>query len=586
MLTAAASTTPSSPSTVATGTPSAIRHPPPAHPGRPIQIQKEHVKLKICLSEGTPPMPTVDETAVCGPTAHEFCSIANSTTANLSTTTCVSNCGNDIILSPAPASQMRIAYFEAWSGNRPCLRTNVDQIDTSKYTHIHFAFAEVSPSFQVVISDVQDDWDRFMAMKGVKTIISFGGWDFSVLPGTYRILRDAVKPANRKTFRKNVVDFVIQLGWPRSRLGVPWVSRQHAHSRLSRRGTELRHLASKCSRTLPRSKSKWDVGNKYAIDGCEAGNCPRPHVNITETMGALSMITKAGMLSNKVVVGVTSYERSFRMAQKDCVGPMCTFTGIRNDSHAAPGRCTGTKGYISDAEIADIIRFNPTAKTWQQYMTDYLVYNDFDWVAYMSNENKDLREILYELLHMGGSTDWAVDLQSFDPEFFYGNDPMNDPAREHWSSAALIASLRPWMSSKTREMCIPAARMAMSSRTSTTAMMLTPITDNCYKVGGNTKASCPPKASQRTSVRMEVKDEMAFGDHTMKEFSIAYEGTAPSITAYTGSAAMSAYDIAKDLDNLVLGIFFLLVDLIPGVGTFARGTWHDGAIERQDDPEG
>lgn len=50
---------------------------------------------------------------------------------------------------------------------------NVDQIDTSKYTHIHFAFANVSSSFDIDISGAQDQFDRFKAMAGdIKKVIS------------------------------------------------------------------------------------------------------------------------------------------------------------------------------------------------------------------------------------------------------------------------------------------------------------------------------------------------------------------------------------------------------------------------------
>ncbi|KAK0726585.1 hypothetical protein B0T21DRAFT_422331 [Apiosordaria backusii] len=808
---------------------------------------------KICLSEGTPPMPAPIGNAVCGPMVPgtkrptngtalanlnpcplnvccnhwgqcgmtpEFCEITNSTTGAPGTSTCISNCGNDIILSPAPASQMRIAYFEAWNAKRPCLRMNVDQIDTSKYTHIHFAFAELTPTFQVVISHVQDEWDRFMAMTGVKKVISFGGWDFSVLEGSYRILRDAVKPQNRETFRKNVVDFVnkynldgVDLDWE-----YPGAPDNMPTAGDPVEGLDYSIWLRSVRDTLPRTKSvsfaapasywylkafpistmasyidyvvymtydlhgQWDAGNKWAIDGCLAGNCLRSHVNITETMGALSMITKAGMPSNKVVVGVTSYGRSFKMAQKDCVGPMCTFTGTRNESHAAPGVCTGTKGYISNAEIAEIISTNPTARTWQQDMTDYLVYNDYDWVAYMSDENKALREILYELLHMRGSTDWAVDLQTYGHDTFYGVDPWEglDPADyeiercadrtfktlddleratdvpghcvDGYALQVLATTLEGALDEYDKIMKTDYDKkfgyFAKAVKESWAAKLREFYYDkdvnnddwyNCYKVGGNTKVSCPPKATQTTSVRMEVKDQKAFADHIMKEFTIAYEdteaGTAPlnlapcipttpgnnwgpgcalpnpegteaigvrllredleipnpkqevgeslenlrklpaylrqvaqwdrlrllgseidtsdvvdtsapsifmvqesvdamkkayeigedveeeekkkkreniimwvlsavlfilpgagqalgsftriamigriaSITAYTGGAAMSAYEIAKDPDNLVLGIFFLVVDLIPGVGTFTRGTWRDGAILR------
>lgn len=77
------------------------------------------------------------------------------------------------------------------------------------------------------------------------------------------------------------------------------------------------------------------------MEGCVGGNCLRSHVNFTQTISALSMITKAGMPSNKVIVGVTSYGRSFGMAQAGCTGPMCTFLGTNRISYATPGRCTG-----------------------------------------------------------------------------------------------------------------------------------------------------------------------------------------------------------------------------------------------------
>lgn len=50
---------------------------------------------------------------------------------------------------------------------------NVDQIDTSKYTH--FAFANVTTSFNVDIGSAKAQFDRFKAMTGIKKIISFGG---------------------------------------------------------------------------------------------------------------------------------------------------------------------------------------------------------------------------------------------------------------------------------------------------------------------------------------------------------------------------------------------------------------------------
>lgn len=87
----------------------------------------------------------------------------------------------------------------------------VDQIDTDSFTHIHFAFANVTRGdWKVEITDphVKEQFELFQGMKGIKKIISFGGWDFSTMPGTYSILREAVKPFNRETFKNNLIAFM------------------------------------------------------------------------------------------------------------------------------------------------------------------------------------------------------------------------------------------------------------------------------------------------------------------------------------------------------------------------------------------
>jgi GH18 family chitinase len=162
---------------------------------------------------------------------------------------------------------------------------------------------------------------------------------------------------------------------------------------------------------------QWDYGNTFSQDGCPSGACLRSHVNLTETNYALAMITKAGVPANLVSVGVTSYGRSFGMTQAGCTGPMCTFGGP--DSTATPGMCTITAGYISNAEILNIIGVNDSStKTW--YDTDsnsnIMVYNDNQWVAFMDNTTKDSRTGYYQSLNFGGIVDWAVDLQQFTNE--------------------------------------------------------------------------------------------------------------------------------------------------------------------------
>ncbi|OAL03668.1 glycoside hydrolase [Phaeosphaeriaceae sp. SRC1lsM3a] len=89
---------------------------------------------------------------------------------------------------------------------------HIDSIDTSVYTHIHFAFANLTADYQIDTSGAQDKFDRIRDMTGVKKIISFGGCAFSTEPGTYRILRETTKAANRNSFIGNLITFVTANG--------------------------------------------------------------------------------------------------------------------------------------------------------------------------------------------------------------------------------------------------------------------------------------------------------------------------------------------------------------------------------------
>lgn len=176
---------------------------------------------------------------------------------------------------------------------------------------------------------------------------------------------------------------------------------------------------------------QWDYGNKWTSPGCDTGNCLRSHVNETETKDALSMITKAGADSGKVVsnivagdietitltyvqvVGVSSYGRSFKMAQAGCDSESCLFTGSPRVSDAYKGRCTDTGGYISNAEIQEIIDTGNFNKKYTRAGSNIMVFNHTEWVAWMDNDMKESRSKFYDSYNFAGTTDWAVDLQDW-----------------------------------------------------------------------------------------------------------------------------------------------------------------------------
>jgi hypothetical protein len=105
------------------------------------------------------------------------------------------------------------------------------------------------------------------------------------------------------------------------------------------------------------------------------------------------------------------------MADAGCYGPNCLFTGTASQSNAAVGPCTGTAGYISDAEINDIITNSPS-RINQNYIdptsnSRIIVYDNTQWVAMMDDSVRSQRQTLYAGLQMGGTTNWASDLETY-----------------------------------------------------------------------------------------------------------------------------------------------------------------------------
>lgn len=450
-------------------------------------------KSTICLSSGDPPMPATVPNAVCGPQMNDtkrptdgtpleslnpcplnaycdiwgqcgitrdFCTASESTTGAPGTAKggsngCISHCGTDIVNNDeGPDEFCRVGYFEAFNWDRSCLNMDIASFDTSKYTHVHFAFAQISSSYGINVSGIEDQFQRFTALKEVKRVLSFGGWSFSTSQDSFPIFRQGVTEANRKKFARNVVDFLdehdldgVDFDWEYPSApdipGIPAGSKSDGPNYLQflkevkgslPKGRTL-SIATPASfwylKGFPISEmskvvdyiiymtydlhGQWDYNHHWAVPDCpnvDTG-CLRSHVNLTETRLSLSMVTKAGVPSHKVVVGVSSYGRSFQMAKAGCTGSDCAFTGP--ESGAKKGRCTDTAGYISNAEINEILKSDKTAKkTYDQGSDSNIVVFDTDqWIAYMDDDTKSSRTNYYKNLKMGGTSDWAVDLQQY-----------------------------------------------------------------------------------------------------------------------------------------------------------------------------
>ncbi|KAJ5256981.1 CAZyme family GH18 [Penicillium angulare] len=384
---------------------------------------------------------------------------------------CISNCGTDVINNKeTPDTFIRVAYYEAFNVKRDCLNMNVKEIDDDTLTHVHFAFAGVSADFDITFdSAFSDQFDNFVQMKAPwKKVLSFGGWAESTDAGTFQRYKDVVKSGNREKFAKNLAAFLekheldgIDFDWEYPGAtdipGVPNTAGETSDYleflKLMKTtlGSKSLSIALPASywylKAFPVAKmapyltyfiymtydlhGQWDHGSAFADVGCPAGNCLRSHVNKTETYNSLAMITKAGVPAAKVVVGVASYGRSFGMTDPSCTGPMCTYTGTRNHSTAEKGMCTDTAGYISNAELNDMIGVPQyQVRSWydKESDSDMMVFG-YDgavttWVAYMSHETKMNRIEWILSLNFGGATDWAIDLE----DWHEGIDPDSQDA--------------------------------------------------------------------------------------------------------------------------------------------------------------
>ncbi|KAH8806182.1 class V chitinase-like protein, partial [Xylogone sp. PMI_703] len=439
----------------------------------------------ICLSTGTPPFPAPVSNAICGPQVPgtqppadfstladlnpcplnaccdifgqcgitpDFCTVSPSVTGAPGTSApgtagCISNCGTDIVNNgQGPSSFLKIGYWESFNLDRPCLQMPVSAIP-SGYTHIHYAFAEITPDFKVDVSADQDAFDQFAAATGFKRILSFGGWSFSTDVDS-PIFRAGVTAANRLAFAQSVVDVINQFNldgvdfdWeypgapdiPGITPGSPEDGANYLAFLTTLRGIlpsgKTLSLAAPASywylRGFPIADmapvldyivyetydlhGQWNYANAFSNPGCPDGNCLRSHINLTETNYALAMITKAGVPSSKIAVGVTSYGRSFGILNPGCTGPTCLFGGP--DSTAVPGACTQTAGYLADAEIDTLLSQGATQSRDDASDSDIVIFENI-WVAYMTPFTKQSRISTYRSQNFAGSVDWAIDLES------------------------------------------------------------------------------------------------------------------------------------------------------------------------------
>lgn len=81
--------------------------------------------------------------------------------------------------------------------------------DDGYYTHVHWAFGNITTSWEVDVSGTQEQFDGLLKLENIQRIMSFGGWGFSTDPYTHNIFRAGVRDGNRQSLATNVVKFIV-----------------------------------------------------------------------------------------------------------------------------------------------------------------------------------------------------------------------------------------------------------------------------------------------------------------------------------------------------------------------------------------
>ncbi|KAL2812126.1 glycoside hydrolase superfamily [Aspergillus cavernicola] len=293
---------------------------------------------------------------------------------------CISNCGTEIIMGNSPAEYINVGYFEVYNLDYPCLNMKITAMDLMPYIYIYLVFGH---------------WELFLQLSGFKKILLLSSWSFSAEPGTYHIFCDVVKLGNQDIFIMNIVLFVTEHDL--DGIDIDWECKLYGSCKTdskieTAKNTENYHaFFTKLQAAMSLSKSilfcmlalYWYLQGYYKLDKIAAladyiiymtydlygqWDYANKHTNITKTILALSMITKTSILIIKLAITISG-----------CTGPMCTYTS--RESGAYPGPCTGTAGYIANAEINAILDRTGTWKDSSgalQLITFYKLYFNKD----------------------------------------------------------------------------------------------------------------------------------------------------------------------------------------------------------------
>ncbi|KAG7663014.1 uncharacterized protein J8A68_003483 [[Candida] subhashii] len=400
----------------------------------------------MCLSSGTPPAPTVNPSAVCGPNApgtwttpptcpnNGCCSIygqCGDSADVCEPSVCYSNCGYGTLPTEFATSFKQVGYWLDDTGGS--LDYNVNNINTTQYDIIHYSFATINSDLSLSVGAGFQD---FLNLTNVKKVVAITGLPasdsatVSVEDGddttVSQMFSLAVSSsANIDTFATNIVNFIqqykldgVHLDWE-----YPASTTDGANYNLIFKTIKSK-MSTLVSISLPASYyylqyyplkdfdknmdyfilmnydyfGQWDYSTGTGV-GC--------HVDKNITIESIEMIVKSGINTKKLYGGVANYGRTFQLNSTSCNTYGCPFTGP--NSGAIPGPLTDFAGFMSENELLAINKSTRTRWSDADSHCDIMTYEDgTNWAAWMKAAERTNLIEWYQQIGLGGSALWAL----------------------------------------------------------------------------------------------------------------------------------------------------------------------------------